>query len=64
MGRIYLRIHFWPLLIGALVLVWGIATITGQILGIRFDISWWAIIAVIIGLWILSHAIHSESGEP
>jgi uncharacterized membrane protein len=59
-----LKVHFWPLLIGALVLVWGIATITGQILGISFDISWWAIIAVILGLWILSHAIHREPKQP
>jgi hypothetical protein len=54
---IKMRIHFWPLLIGALVLIWGIATLGGQVLGIKFDISWWAIVAIIIGLWILSHAI-------
>jgi hypothetical protein len=59
-----LKVHFWPLLIGALVLVWGIATIAGQILGIRFDISWWALIAVIFGLWILSHAIRREPNQP
>jgi len=52
-----MRIQFWPLLIGALVLIWGIVTIVGQILGIKFQISWWAVLAVILGLWILSHAI-------
>jgi uncharacterized membrane protein len=52
-----MRVHFWPLLIGALVLVWGIVTIAGQVWGIKFDISWWAVLAVILGLWILSHAI-------
>lgn len=54
---IQMRVHFWPLLIGALVLIWGIITLAGQILGIEFDISWWAIVAIIIGVWILSHAI-------
>ena len=52
-----MRLHFWPLIIGALVLVWGIVTILGQVLGITFQISWWAVLAIIIGLWILSHAI-------
>jgi len=52
-----MRIQFWPLLIGALVLIWGIVTIVGQIWGIKFQISWWAVLAVILGLWILSHAI-------
>jgi len=56
-----MRVHFWPLLIGGLVLVWGLATIVGQLLGIRFDVSWWAVIAVIIGLWILSRAIHKDN---
>jgi hypothetical protein len=53
-----MKINFWPLLIGVLVLIWGVATIAGQVLGIKFDISWWAIVAIIIGLWILSHAVH------
>jgi len=52
-----MRVHFWPLLIGVLVLVWGIVTIVGQIWGIKFQISWRAVLAVILGLWILSHAI-------
>ena len=52
-----MRVHFWPLLIGALVLTWGIVTIVGQIWGIKFEISWWAVLAVILGLWILSHAV-------
>lgn len=52
-----MRFHFWPLLIGVLVLTWGIATLAGQVLGIKFDISWWAIVAIIIGLYILSHAV-------
>jgi hypothetical protein len=56
-----MRFHFWPLLIGALVLIRGVVTLAGQILGIRFDISWWAVIAIIIGLWILSHAIRRSA---
>jgi len=55
-----MRLHFWPLLIGALVLVWGIVTILGQIWGIKFEISWWAVLAVILGLWIISHAVKRE----
>jgi hypothetical protein len=58
-----MRVHFWPLLIGVLVLVWGIATLAGQVLDIKFDISWWAVIAVIIGLYILSHAIRKDSKQ-
>lgn len=54
---VQMRIHFWPLLIGALILIWGIATLATQVLGIRIPISWWAIVAIIVGLWILSHAI-------
>ncbi|MGD0690397.1 MAG: hypothetical protein ABSA50_11615 [Candidatus Bathyarchaeia archaeon] len=54
---IQMRVHFWPLLIGALVLIWGIATLASQVLGIKLPISWWAVVAIIIGLWILSHAI-------
>ena len=53
-----MRFHFWPLLIGALVLFWGVVTLVGQVFGIKFDISWWAIVAIIIGVWILSHAVH------
>jgi glycosyltransferase involved in cell wall biosynthesis len=52
-----MRFHFWPLLIGALVLVWGLVTLFSQLLGITLPISWWAIVAIIIGVWILSHAI-------
>jgi hypothetical protein len=55
-----MRFHFWPLLIGVLVLIWGIATLAGQVFGIKFDISWWAVIAIIIGLWMLSHAVHRD----
>ena len=54
---IQMRVHFWPLLIGALILIWGIATLATQVLGIRIPISWWAVVAIIVGLWILSHAI-------
>jgi hypothetical protein len=52
-----MRFHFWPLLIGVLVLIWGILTLAGQFLGIKFDISWWAIIAIVFGIWILSRAV-------
>jgi hypothetical protein len=54
---IKMKIHFWPLLIGALILIWGITTLSAQLLGITIPISWWAIVAIIAGLWILSHAI-------
>jgi hypothetical protein len=58
-----MRFQFWPLLIGVLVLIWGIATLAGQVFGIKFDISWWAVIAIIIGLWMLSHAIHRDTKQ-
>lgn len=44
-------------MIGILVLIWGIVTLAGKVLGITFDISWWAVVAIIIGVWILSHAV-------
>jgi len=53
---IQMRFHFWPLLIGALVLIWGIVTMAGELLNIHLPVSWWAVVAVIIGVWILSHA--------
>jgi len=52
-----MQVHFWPLLIGVLIVVWGVVTIVGQLLGINFQISWWAVLAIILGLWVLSHAI-------
>jgi hypothetical protein len=56
-NMIRMQIHFWPLLIGALILIWGITTLVAQALGITIPISWWAVVAIIAGLWILSHAI-------
>lgn len=56
-----MRFHFWPLLIGVLILIWGAATLAGQVLGIKFDISWWAVIAIIVGLYMLSHAMRKDS---
>jgi hypothetical protein len=53
-----MRFSFWPLLIGALVLTWGIVTLVTQALGIDLPISWWAIVAIIVGVWILSRAAH------
>ena len=55
---IEMRFHFWPLLIGILVLIWGIVTLATQFLGIKFPISWWAIVAIVVGIWILSRAFH------
>jgi len=52
-----LRVHFWPLLIGVLVLIWGIVTLLGELLNIHLPVSWWALVAIIIGVWILSHAV-------
>ena len=51
-----MRVRFWPLLIGVLVIIWGVATIAAEILHIRLEISWWAIMAIILGLWILTHS--------
>lgn len=52
-----MRFHFWPLLIGALVLIWGMVTLLGELFHINLPISWWALVAIIIGVWILSHAV-------
>jgi hypothetical protein len=53
-----MRFSFWPLLVGALILIWGIVTLVTQVLGINLPISWWAIVAIIVGVWILSRAVH------
>jgi len=55
-----MKLSFWSFLIGVLVLIWGVATLLGEMLGIKFDISWWGIVAIIIGLWILSHAVRKQ----
>jgi hypothetical protein len=52
-----MRFHFWPLLIGALVLIWGVVTLVSELFKIQLPISWWALVAIIIGIWILSHAM-------
>ena len=52
-----MRVHFWPLLIGVLVLIWGIVTLLGELFNIHLPVSWWALVAIIIGIWILSHAV-------
>lgn len=55
-----MRFHFWPLLVGALVLIWGIVTLLGEVFNIHLPVSWWAIVAIIVGIWILSRAVRSS----
>jgi hypothetical protein len=51
------RFRFWPFLFGVLVLVWGTATLVSRLLGIAIDISWWAVFAIVVGVWFLTYAI-------
>jgi hypothetical protein len=46
---------FRPRFIAAAVVVWGVVTLVGELLGVKFNIYWFAILSVLLGLWVLSH---------
>jgi hypothetical protein len=56
-----LKVSFWPLLIGLLLLIFGIAGLAKELGGIEINVPWWPIIALIIAIWILSHAFKRET---
>ncbi len=51
-----MRVSFWPLLLGVLLLVFGVVGVANDIFKLRIAIPWTPMIAVIIGIWILTHA--------
>jgi uncharacterized membrane protein HdeD (DUF308 family) len=52
-----MKFHFWPLLVGGLILVWGIVTLFSELFNIHIPVSWWGIVAIIVGIWILSRGL-------
>ena len=54
-----MELRFWPLLIGALAIIWGAAKLARYVLGINFpqpvtDVYVWSTVAIIIGFWFIS----------
>lgn len=52
--------RFWPFLFGVLVFVWGSATLVSRLLGVVIDVSWWAIFAIVVGIWLLAFAVRKQ----
>lgn len=53
-----MRLSFWPLLIGALAIIWGAAKLARYVLGISFpsiiNVYVWSTVAIVIGFWFIS----------
>jgi len=53
-----MKLSFWPLLIGALAIIWGAAKLARYVLGISFpsivNVYVWSTVAIIIGFWFIS----------
>jgi len=53
-----MKLSFWPLLIGALAIIWGAAKLARYVLGIVFpsivNVYVWSTVAIIIGFWFIS----------
>ncbi len=51
-----MRVRFWVMFIGTLLLVFGLVGVINEVFNLNIDIPWWSLIAIIIAIWILSHA--------
>ena len=53
-----MKLSFWPLLIGALAIIWGAAKLARYVLGISFpsivNVYVWSTVAIVIGFWFIS----------
>lgn len=49
-----MRVHFWPLLIGGLILIFGLVGIANEVGDFNIDVPWISIIVILIGIWVLS----------
>ncbi len=54
------RFRFWPFLFGAIVTIWGTATLGSRILAIQIGISWWATFAIAVGISLLIYAVRNQ----
>jgi len=55
-----MKLSFWPLLIGALAIIWGGAKLARYVLGINFppviNVYVWSTVAIAIGFWFILRA--------
>ena len=51
-----MRISFWAFLIGTLLLIFGIVGVANELFHMDINIPWWPILALLLAVWILSHA--------
>ena len=53
-----MKLSFWPLLIGALAIIWGAAKLARYVLGVNFpsiiNVYVWSTVAIVIGFWFIS----------
>jgi hypothetical protein len=53
-----MKLSFWPLLIGALAIIWGAAKLARYVLGINFpsiiNVYVWSTVAIVVGFWFIS----------
>lgn len=54
--------RFWPFLFGAFVFVWGAVTLVTRLLAIAIGVSWWALFAIVVGVWLLAFSTRKEGG--
>lgn len=52
-----MRVHFWALLIGGLILLSGLVGLANEIYGFNIDVPWLPVIVILIEIWMLSKAI-------
>lgn len=51
-----MRVHFWSLLVGGLILIFGLVGIANEAGGFNIDVPWISIIVILVGIWVLSKA--------
>ena len=53
-----MELRFWPLLIGALAIMWGAAKLARYVLGISLpsmiNVYVWSTVAIVVGFWFIS----------
>jgi len=59
-GEIATKIHFWALLIGGLILIFGLVGIANEIGGFNIDVPWVSVIVILMGIWVLSKAFEKR----
>lgn len=52
-----MKLRFWPLLIGSLAMIWGVAKLARYVIGISIpsivNVYVWSSVAILIGLWVV-----------